>query len=203
MGLLRQMWLAQRQMKEFQRLWATPNAYRPSGSAPGRRGDYQPDEVLHRLADYGNQLGMTSGDVGGLAVIFLRRVDHHRSYDAALDDLLRAVREGRIRTVAGPPMHRFVSADAVVNLVEMVAVAGRPEAFAESMLEEEEQGEAAVPRGDTSRALYGGLTQEYVAALLREYRTLAAEPAPLLAEADRMRELREELNRYGVDPDES
>lgn len=203
MGLLRQMWLARRQMKEFQRLWATPNAYRPSGSAPQERGGYQPNEVLHRLADYGNQLGMTSGDAGRLAVTFLRRVDHHRSYDAALDDLLRAVREGRVSTLAGPPMHQFVSVDAVVNLAEMVAVAARPEAFAESMREEEEQGEAAVSRGDTSRSIAGSATQEHVAALLREYRTLAAEPAPLLAEADRMRELREELSRYGVDPGES
>lgn len=148
MGAIHAMVRGRRQQKEFRRVWNSKKAYRPDvGYVYGSRG-VSADEVLHRLADWGNGLRMTAGDCGELACAMLEYIDWWRSYDRALKNVFDAVGDGRIVTVSGYPMRDWVPTDVILDFCEAVAVSGRAEAFSESM----KQDDGSVPRGSISAA---------------------------------------------------
>lgn len=201
MGFLMDMRSAHRVRKRFLTAWNSAHAYRPArpGSRVGGRLT-SPDDVLHRLGELGNGMGIAAGDTGILAVEFLERLDRLQDFDEAMKAVITDLTSGEIAAVSGEPLSRWVEPDVAVTICEAVATVARPEAYAHA-LERASDGHAdAVPRGAFSAAAQDYVAQERVRNLLEEYHTLRAEPAPLIAEVQRMNKVQEELAQYGIDP---
>lgn len=75
-GMFRSARMARESVKptgQFERLWSSTSAYRPGGQRFERPPQAQ--AVLHRLGDFANSLGLTSGDVLAVGCTFLQSVD--------------------------------------------------------------------------------------------------------------------------------
>lgn len=118
---------------DFEHLWVTSNAYRPfpAETPEQRRGRRGAVDALFRLADACRSVGATAGDVNVLAVELIWAIDEERSYAKAFDSVMDMVVSGELRTVAGHQMRQFLSVEAVAAVLELAAVAARPEAFRE------------------------------------------------------------------------
>lgn len=179
MGLFKSLRMAReadRLREEFLESYDSPSAYRPDVNTDrfGGRPPASADAVLQSLADFGRQYGLTAGDASILANILMDAVDEHCSFKEGTQEVLSLFSEGHVDSVSGKPMSAFVSTGAVVEFCRAVGVATRPEALAELLRIRE---------------------------LQEEYASLAATPAPLLEEARRMSEIRDELERLDAEPD--
>ena len=118
---------------EFEYLWSAPAAYRPGPAGLHPSPFRRPVDALYGLADAARRVGSgaTAGDVNVLANQLLWAIDEERSYARAFDLVMAMVLSGELRTVAGPPMGAFLSDQEVAAVLELVAVAARPEAYEE------------------------------------------------------------------------
>jgi hypothetical protein len=121
---------ASRLQREWVGLWASPSAYRPGDPRPHPH-DFTAQNALIALSNLANQHGLTAGDAGILGTAVVRKIDSLRSYADAFDAVMEQISRGELRTVAGAPMGALASPEMVSPILEMAAIAARPEAFAE------------------------------------------------------------------------
>lgn len=197
MGLLRNIKHGRAAMKlqsAFVDLYDAASAYRPPVSSPNQRQQWaDPVRLLHRLSDHANGLGLTAGDVGVLAVELLSQIDEQKSYADAFDAVMGFVADGSLLTVDGKPMRNFAQPDGVAQMLEMIAVGARMEAYAEYI-----DGEFELPDTSARPADRDALVRQ----LQNEYAYLTAE-AVLSSEAERAAAILRQLELLGADPDEA
>lgn len=123
---------------EFESLWARPDAYRPPVELVDAPEPIPGIVALHWIADHAGAIGGTSGDAGVLGVTFLTAIDEHRSYTKALDLVIGDLQAGRMRSVAGPPLRKFLTEAQARSILEVVGSRGRIEAYVERVMQEPE-----------------------------------------------------------------
>ena len=122
---------------EVERIWNSPQAYRPAGfELPGE--GIPAFEALNALADGASGTGVTSGDVSVLAVHLLQGIDGARSADVGFNRTFDAVKTGELRTVSNLPIGKFMTTKTLVSLLTWIARAARPEAFREYQQQEQD-----------------------------------------------------------------
>lgn len=133
MGFLRNAKMAKttnNMTERLEMLWNAPFAYRPSAFHV-RDEDFPLDRSLNGLAELGNQIGLSAGDVLVLSVHLLEGVDQLGSARQAMQRTFDAVGTGQLKTVSGFPMNRFAHPQAILNISLGIVRMGRVEAFRE------------------------------------------------------------------------
>lgn len=117
--------------RDFEYLWSSPDAYRPPQPAGPMPRRVSPVDALYQLAEADRLLGATAGDVTRLAVELLSAIDEEHSYARAFDSVVDRVASGEVLTVIGHPMRDFLSREQIAAVLELVAIAARPQAYEE------------------------------------------------------------------------